>query len=256
MGTEDSEHFYARLKPFHEFRDLANLANYVALPPDWHVVITDVRDSTTAIQSGRYKDVNILGAASITAILNAVRPLPIPYVFGGDGSSLCVPSTRLGVVRDALLSTKRLAAEQFGLTLRVGIVPAPVIQQSPYQVLVARHRVSRYYIQAMFTGGGLGYAEKLVKFPKKSELPKKEVALRRQEVFGFLEAYVARDYERAGGVDSLETRMSEVPYLVKKGDRERLKKLRRKAAERISDEALHEIEYLTSLIQYAYTAEE
>ena len=47
-----------------------------------------MRDSTRAIAEGRYKDVNMIGAACINAVLNISRKKSVPYVFGGDGATL------------------------------------------------------------------------------------------------------------------------------------------------------------------------
>lgn len=57
------------------------------MPPDWYIIITDVAGSTKAIEAGRYKDVNILGACSIISILNIAGDLDIPFIFGGDGGN-------------------------------------------------------------------------------------------------------------------------------------------------------------------------
>jgi hypothetical protein len=51
----------------------------------------------------------------------------------------------------------------YGLDLRVGIVPVSVIRAAGHAVKVARVRVSDYYVQAAFSGGGLAYAEALLK---------------------------------------------------------------------------------------------
>jgi len=44
-------------------------------------------------------------------------------------------------------------------------VQVNVVKQAGYQVLVARHRVSEHYVQAAFAGGGIEYAENLIKGP-------------------------------------------------------------------------------------------
>jgi hypothetical protein len=56
-----------------------------------------------------------------------------------------------------------MAQEAYQLNLRVGIVPVTVIHQAGFKVLVARYRVSADYIQAVFTGGGLEFAENYLK---------------------------------------------------------------------------------------------
>ena len=159
----ENDHFYSNLKAFAQFRGICNLENYTQLPDDWLVIITDIKDSTLAIQQGKYRAVNAVGVASIIAILNAVKPLSIPFVFGGDGASLCVPQKCINKVKNALLATQQMAATNFSLVLRCGMVPCTVIHQSQHQVLIAKHRVSKGYTQASFIGNGMVYAEQLVK---------------------------------------------------------------------------------------------
>ena len=75
---------------------------YLQLPEDWWVVVTDVKGSTKAIEAGRYRDINAIGGSTIAAVINAVKPLKVPYVFGGDGASFCIPSNALTDVKKAL----------------------------------------------------------------------------------------------------------------------------------------------------------
>ncbi|TVQ06332.1 MAG: DUF3095 domain-containing protein [Leptolyngbya sp. DLM2.Bin27] len=157
-----SDLFYADLPPLEQFLALANPNNYTDAPVDWYALITDVVASTEAIARGQYKEVNVLGASSIMAVLNAVAPLEVPFVFGGDGAVLLVPPAAVHLAREALLGVRALAHASFGLDLRVGIVPlAAVMPQHP--VRVAKVRLSPVYCQASFIGGGLTYATELVK---------------------------------------------------------------------------------------------
>ncbi len=121
--------FYAKLKPLPSFAAFSQLSRYATVPDGWHVIITDIKDSTRAIDKGRYKDVNTIGASSITAVLNAVKKVDIPYVFGGDGATMLVPNEVLPETTSALLATKQLAKEAFKLDLRVGIVPIEDIKK-------------------------------------------------------------------------------------------------------------------------------
>ena len=73
----------------------------------------DVRNSTAAVESGRYKNVNTLGAAVITAMLNAAGGTEIPFIFEGDGAMLCVPPELLDDARAVLLHTQALARKSF-----------------------------------------------------------------------------------------------------------------------------------------------
>lgn len=166
MSTES---FYASLTSLNQFLELAESSNYVSVPEDWYVLITDIVRSTEAIESGRYKEVNLLGASSIIAVLNAVNGLEIPFVFGGDGASILFPPSVYQLVKDAALSIRQLARNTFDLELRIGIVS--VKQITIYsQLKIAKFKVTPQYSQASFTGGGLTYATNLIKADSRHQL--------------------------------------------------------------------------------------
>ncbi|MEL7510048.1 MAG: DUF3095 domain-containing protein [Cyanobacteria bacterium J06554_1] len=166
-----SADFYTNLPLLDRFLDLADPDLYTDVPEDWYVLITDVVASTQAIDQGRYKDVNIVGASSIIAVLNALDMTEIPFVFGGDGASLLVPPWALHAAREALLSLKTLARKVFQLELRVGVVPVSVVTQQ-YPLRVAKLRLTPYSSQSSFIGGGLTYATNLVKKNERYQLNK------------------------------------------------------------------------------------
>lgn len=159
--------FYTRLAPISRFRDVSNLDAYTPAPDDWLVVLTDVRGSTRAISEGRYKQVNIVGAAAIVALLNLDREIELPYIFGGDGATILIPPKLAADARRVLPALSDMAATEFQLELRTAIVPVSAIADSSYAVLVAKIRFSEQFSQAAFTGGGLTYIEKLVKDPER-----------------------------------------------------------------------------------------
>ena len=161
-----SDNFYEQLVSFSDFSQFTQLEWYGSLPSEWFVVITDIQNSTRAIQEGLYKEVNSVSTASIVALLNTVTPLKVPYVFGGDGTTLCIPPSRKNAVESALIATQQMAKKSFGLHLRVGMVPMSLIQQNGHQVLVGKYQPSAHFQQAMFQGNGLRYAEALVKDPR------------------------------------------------------------------------------------------
>ena len=158
-----TEQFYAKLPRLKRFIEITNSHNFVDLPPDWQIIITDIVGSTQAIEQGRYKDVNLLGACSIVAVLNVAKSLEIPFVFGGDGASLLIPPSLVKAAKQALLATQAIARSRFGLDLRVGIVPVAAVLAAEYEVRVAKLEVSENYSQGIFTGGGITYATELVK---------------------------------------------------------------------------------------------
>ncbi len=155
--------FYAALKPFTAFAGVADPRHYVPAPDDWLLVLTDVRGSTEAARAGRYKDVNMIGAACITAALNVTRGLDLPYAFGGDGATVLIPPAAREAVADALIRTRRLARESFGLELRVGMVPLAELIQRGRRILVAKYQLSPGNHLAMFAGGGVQLADRLIK---------------------------------------------------------------------------------------------
>ena len=155
--------FYARLAPFTAFAEVADPRHYLAAPDDWLLVLTDVRGSTEAARAGRYKDVNMIGAACITATLNVTRGLDLPYVFGGDGATVLIPPSAREAVAAALIRTRELARASFGLELRVGIVPLVELARRGRQVLVAKYQLSPGNHLAMFAGGGVELADRLIK---------------------------------------------------------------------------------------------
>jgi len=162
--------FYANLPVLTEFADIGRQQSYAPLPDDWHVVMCDVRDSTAAVEAGRYKNVNTVGAAAITAVLNAAGDTEIPFIFEGDGAMLCVPAPLLDAARSALMVTRQMAGESFGLDLRVATLPMAQIRAAGLAIQVARYRVSEDYIQAVFAGGGMAYADRYMKNPETAAL--------------------------------------------------------------------------------------
>ena len=160
-----SETFYLGLPVIDNFVDVSNPEIYNGLPGDWHVVVTDVKDSTKAIEKGGYKVVNLLGASSIIAMLNLMKSFSLPFVFGGDGATICLPPSLVDRAKRSLVATKQMATDVYGMDLRLGIVPLRHIRESGYDVLVARYRISENFVQAVFSGGGLQFAEKCIKDP-------------------------------------------------------------------------------------------
>ncbi len=147
------------------FADVTEPRFYADAPDHWHIVLTDVRGSTKAIEAGRYRDVNALGVASIVAIRNATPDLELPYVFGGDGATLLIPDSRRAVCEAALRGVRKLAGTAFELELRVGIVAVSELKAAGHAVQVARFRSSPHVSLAMLRGSGIGQAERWVKDP-------------------------------------------------------------------------------------------
>ena len=116
-----AEHFYRDLEPFHHFvEEVFQARHYRPLPADWLLVVTDISGSTKAVESGKYAEVNYVGAACIVAVHNALPQLELPAVFGGDGATLAIPPSMRAATVTALQATQRWARDNFQLELRVG----------------------------------------------------------------------------------------------------------------------------------------
>jgi hypothetical protein len=187
--SSDTRHFYSQITPFSEFSDVGLQEHYHEVPSDWDIVLTDIEGSTKAIEEGRYKDVNALGAASIISVTNAMRKLmhevEVPFVFGGDGATLLIPRSAREAVSEALARLGTRAIEGFGLSLRMGIVPMEVLHAHGERVLVSKHQLSEFSTIAMFSGGGVMFAESLLKDEHNDEILRIEPAEGVPDLEGF-----------------------------------------------------------------------
>lgn len=164
MNTQSlSDTFYADLPVTTAFDALADPSGFTELPDDWIVGTADIVDSTGLIEAGQYKTVNMVGAAVISAVMNALEGEAFPFIFGGDGAGFAVWPGAAETVRAALGRTRRWAEEEFGITLRAALVPAHDCAAAGRTVRVARYAASDHADYAMFAGGGLSWAEARMK---------------------------------------------------------------------------------------------
>jgi Protein of unknown function (DUF3095) len=161
--TAPNDPFYSSIPVFRGFSSLMDPALYSPLPDDWSIGIADVVESTKAIADKRYKAVNMAGASVIAAVTNALEGREFPFVFGGDGASFAVAPDDLERAREALAATAIWVEESLDLVLRVALVPVAAIRAQGLDVRVARFGPSPNLSYAMFTGGGLGWAEAAMK---------------------------------------------------------------------------------------------
>ena len=161
------------------------------LPGSWSVVITDVVGSTRAIEEGRYRVVNSLGAACIIAAVNAARSphdlRGFPFVFGGDGTTLLLPPPFVPRVLPPLAELRTRARENMGLEMRVGCVPMTdligaghsitvgLLDQCKMRKCICRGRYEEMESSSagfvpVLRGTGLEVAEKWVKGSSKYEV--------------------------------------------------------------------------------------
>ncbi len=145
------------------FADALNPANYVSVPDGWFVAVGDVIQSTSAIAAGRYKDVNLAGAATIVGILNACPGRELPYAFGGDGGVVLIPPDLAAQARSALAGVQQIARNALALDIRCALVPLSAIRAQSRDVRVAYQTLGPARKLAMMAGGGIDCAETLCK---------------------------------------------------------------------------------------------
>ena len=158
-----SDAFYGTIPVFRGFTRLMEPQLYAPLPDDWTIGVADIVESTKAIAAKRYKAVNMAGAAVIAAVTNALGGREFPFVFGGDGASFAVAPADLDLAREALAATASWVREDLDLVMRVAMVPVSAIRAQGADVRVARFGPSANLSYAMFSGGGLGWAEAAMK---------------------------------------------------------------------------------------------
>ncbi len=160
--TSETE-FYARLPVITDFDTMSDGKGFSALPDSWTVLVSDVVNSTGAVERGNYKAVNMVGAASIIAVLNACQGEDVPFMFGGDGGVVAVPPRWLEAAKTRLATLRDKCPDLYGLQLRAAAVPVADIREAGRDVRVARFALTGGNHLAMFAGGGLDLAEQWLK---------------------------------------------------------------------------------------------
>jgi len=160
---EGGDSFYGGIPVFRGFGRLMDPALYSPLPDHWSIGVADIVQSTRAIAEARYKAVNMAGASVVASITNALEGREFPFVFGGDGASFAVSPDDLDRAREALAATAIWVEESLGLSMRVALVPVAAVRTQGFDVRVGRFGPSPNLSYAMFSGGGLNWAEASMK---------------------------------------------------------------------------------------------
>lgn len=163
---QSSDDFYRNLSSLSEFNAIDDLSAFHCVPDDWIIIIADIVNSTNSVNAGLYKQVNMIGASCITAVLNTFGNIDIPFVFGGDGATMLAPGHVKRQLEAALINVRQLALEKFKIQLRIGFVAVSQVRKQGRDVLVAKHQVSTGNYLAMFSGGGIELADQLIKADK------------------------------------------------------------------------------------------
>ena len=121
MTLSDSV-FYDSVPISDNFLSLSDPAQFTPLPETWVLGVADIVDSTGEIARGRYKTVNMVGAAVISGMINALGGRIFPYVFGGDGAGFAVSGEDAEIARETLATLQSWAETEFSITLRAALV--------------------------------------------------------------------------------------------------------------------------------------
>lgn len=167
MLQKDDPEFFTEL-PVNQI-DLSKLFGrphlFHNLPDDWHVIITDIENSTEAISRGKHHDINMIATESIVVVLNIIykNNLDIPFFFGGDGATFILPPNMLSQAVHALRTLSENVLEKFKLRLRVGNVTVAEIREQGFGLMIAKARTSTLLSIPVILGDGIKYAEKKIK---------------------------------------------------------------------------------------------
>jgi hypothetical protein len=165
--TNTSDHFYNDLKDneisLAQLMEKRNLFENV--PVDWHVIITDIKGSTTAVSDGLHETVNFIATGSIVAVLNLAYKanITIPFFFGGDGATFIVPETIFQQAMQVLQLYSANILKNFNLSLRTGAVSVLEIYKEGFHLLLSKNKISTTLTIPVLLGNGLDYAEKIIK---------------------------------------------------------------------------------------------
>ncbi|GIT86423.1 DUF3095 domain-containing protein [Roseobacter sp. OBYS 0001] len=159
VSHHQGDNFYDGLPRETSFDHLTDLGRYTPLPDDWQIGVADIVNSTGEVAAGRYKTVNMVGAAVISAVMNALDGQPFPFVFGGDGAGFAIGPDEAAAAQQALAAVAVWARAEFDIGMRVALVPVADARTAGHDVQVARFQASPGADYAMFAGGGLLWAE-------------------------------------------------------------------------------------------------
>ncbi len=138
---------------------------FYKIPDDWHVLITDVKNSTQAALDGLHQTVNLVATGSIVAALNVANKdnILVPFFFGGDGATFIIPPSLLQQTLTALHQHQKNTRKNFDLTLRVGHVPVADLYSEKSELKVSKLKTSQRFTIPIILGNGLTFAERRIK---------------------------------------------------------------------------------------------
>lgn len=167
MSGSRNDQFYFRLPANHIALGELLMEDHLFydVPESWHVVITDIQNSTGAVGEGMHETVNLIATGSIVTVLNIAfkAGITVPFFFGGDGGTFIIPDSIVTKVMQGLHRYQQNTRENFGLELRIGAMPVANVYREGYSLKVSKLRVSERFSIPVVLGEGLYFAEKKIK---------------------------------------------------------------------------------------------
>jgi len=158
-----SLNFYHDLLESPDLPSAVEASRMRSLPPDWFVLKTDMISSTKSILQGKYKEVNSAAGLIVIAVANLVKGLKFPFIFGGDGVTICLHQSlqnqAIGIVAGVLQEIKSL----FGFSFRLSVFPMEEIYWHNLTLKCGKIKVSEKYHQAILMGTAIDWMEQELK---------------------------------------------------------------------------------------------
>jgi hypothetical protein len=161
-----SKHFYRNLKTLQlPVTEVFHADNFSDVPADWFIIMSDIKDSTTAVSSGKHNDVNLIAAGSLIVGLNVAKAagIEIPFFFGGDGGTLLVPEELLKDTINGLLLHNANTIKNFNLQMHIGSISIKDVLNAGHYLQIAKVKYGSGFNKPVIIGDGLPYAEKRIK---------------------------------------------------------------------------------------------
>ena len=174
LGMDRSLQFYSDLHAYKGKLEhiYGNKMHFCEVPDSWSVIVTDVQNSTIAVEAGKQKQVNIAATGSIVACLNISRVynIEIPFFFGGDGATILVPDQLLNECLQALNVHRERCFTSFEFLLRVGYRNVADVKKNGAILNISKYRRNKFHIIPLIQGNGLQLAETEIKLSNSQDM--------------------------------------------------------------------------------------
>ncbi len=155
---------YADVPRLTRFADVLDETRYVPVPDTWWIALCDVVMSTRAIEDERYRSVNIAGCRPDNG--RQERPSWRRPGFRLSAVTVRPFSFRPKIattVATVLSETATWVREAHALDLRVALIRFSAVREAGRDLRIARYAASAHVDYAMFSGGGVAYADSAMK---------------------------------------------------------------------------------------------